>query len=71
MLDSNGFISEDWNGTGHGRPETAVVWPQAGKVIADLLADYYYTAYPLESYTRPTYEETQKLESERVPDFES
>ena len=45
MVDANGLISEDWNGTGHGRPETAVVWPQAGKVIADLLADYYYSTY--------------------------
>lgn len=67
MVDANGYISEDWNGTGHGRTETAVVWPQKGKVIADLLADYYYTAYPLKSYTCPTSAETQKLEAEKVP----
>ena len=67
MVDANGNISEDWNGIGHGRTETAVVWPQKGKVIADLLADYYYTAYPLESYTCPTSAETQKLKAEKVP----
>lgn len=67
MADANGYISEDWNGTGHGRTETAMVWPQAGKVIADLLADYYYTAYPLKSYTRPTSAEMQKLKAEEAP----
>ena len=67
MVDANGCISEDWNQTGHGRTETTVVWPQGGKVIADLLADYFYTAYPLESYTRPTYEETVRLKAEEVP----
>ena len=67
MVDANGCISEDWNQTGHGRTETAVVWPQGGKVIADLLADGPYTAYPLNSYTCPTYEETVRLEAEKVP----
>ncbi len=67
MVDAYGNISEDWNPTVHGRTETAVVWPQGGKVIADLLADYYYTAYPLESYACPTYKETQMLKAEEVP----
>ena len=44
----SGDQSEDWNPSGHGRAETAVVWPQAGKIVMDLMADYYYTVYPLE-----------------------
>ena len=67
MADANGNISEDWNPTVHGRTETAVVWPQKEKVIADLLADGHYTAYPLKSYTCPTYEETVWLKAEEVP----
>ncbi len=44
-VDRNGNLSESWNPTGHGRSETAMVWNDM--VVADLLADYYYTVYPL------------------------
>lgn len=44
-VDKNGNRSKDWNPTGHGRCQTAMVWN--GMVVADLLADYKYTAYPL------------------------
>lgn len=48
--------SEDWNRSGHGRTETAVVWPQTDKIVMDLMADYYYTVYPM-SVAKPDYGE--------------
>lgn len=56
----SGIQSEDWNRSGHGRAETAVVWPQADKIVMDLMADYYYTIYPL-SESRPSYDELISL----------
>lgn len=55
-----GSKSEDWNHTGHGRAETAVVWPQAGKIVMDLMADYWYTIYPM-SVTKPGNDELISL----------
>ncbi|MDO4531303.1 MAG: zinc-ribbon domain-containing protein [Bacillota bacterium] len=54
----DGSVSEDWNGTNHGRSETAVVWQD--KVIADLAADYYYTVYPAVSY-KPEYDDCYRV----------
>lgn len=51
-----GAKSEDWNQSGHGRTETAMVWPQAGKIVMDLMADYWYTIYPL-VVAKPSYDE--------------
>ena len=51
----SGDQSEDWNESTHGRTETAVVWPQEGKIVMDLEADCY-TVYPLE-VTKPSYDE--------------
>lgn len=52
-------VSEDWNSTGHGFAGTAVVWQD--KVIADLLADCYYTVYPAVDY-KPRSEDCYRIE---------
>ncbi len=53
----------DWNQSGHGRAETAVVWPQADKIVMDLMADYRYTVYPMAA-AKPGHDELISLRQE-------
>lgn len=59
----SGAQSEDWNQSGHGRAETAVVWPQADKIVMDLMADYRYTVYPMAA-AKPGHDELISLRQE-------
>ncbi len=60
-IDKNGNRSESWNPTGHGRSSTAMVWNDM--VVADLLADYKYTVYPL-GFEKPDESNCQMLSYE-------
>ena len=62
-LDCDGNQSEDWNNSGHGRTETAVVWQD--KVIMDLKADYWYTAYPA-GFSKPHWSEEIDMRTKEI-----
>lgn len=62
-INKDGQLSEDWNPTNHGRSETAMVWN--GKLVADLLADYYYSLYPL-GFNKPNDSEVKLLKPTEV-----
>lgn len=60
-IDPSGAVSESWNNTGHGRSECTVVWRDI--IIADLAADYCYTAYPAQ-FNRPEREQLRLLKEQ-------
>lgn len=62
-VDQMGNQSEDWNQSGHGRTETAVVWQD--KVIMDLMADYWYTAYPA-GFGKPDWRECIDMREKEI-----
>lgn len=57
-INQGGLASEEWNQFNHGRTETGVLWKN--KVIVDMQADYYYTAYPA-GFDKPSWDECIKL----------